>query len=170
VCAHSAVFSDSLADLVYKCLDHALLIESCAYLMEYIGREGTKEATTQRRQRYVEHILANELLPHQGLEATQEVHHRKATYLATIILKLVSVYRKECPADDRDDYSLKRVETTGGLFALLFRQLYRQFLKMLSLQCSRAADLGKTLSVVDVAHAKKITSGMKFAVSTGLRA
>lgn len=115
----------------------------------------------------MEHILSNEFLPHQGLDASDAVQHRKATFLAVIIVKLLRVYRKERPEDDRDDYAIKRVETSGGLFALLFRQLFRQFLKMLSLQLSRAAEAGKVLSIVDALHAKKITAGMKYAVSTG---
>lgn len=164
---HCPSWSPSFEDLARRSLDHALLGESRAYLIEHLGREGTKEATTQRRVRYVEHILSNEFLPHQGLDASDAVQHRKATFLAVIIVKLLRVYRKERPEDDRDDYAIKRVETSGGLFALLFRQLFRQFLKMLSLQLSRAAEAGKVLSIVDALHAKKITAGMKYAVSTG---
>ena len=159
--------SPAFSDMVRRSMDHVLLSESRATLVEHIGKEGTKEATNQRRVRYIEHILANELLPHQGLDASEEAQHRKATYLALVVVKLLRVYRGEEPPDDRDDYALKRVEPTGGLFALLFRQLFRQYLKMLNLQLTRAMESGKTLSLVDALNAKKITAGMKYAVSTG---
>ena len=42
----------ALADTVQRSLDHALLCETRACLVEYLGREGTKEATAQRRARY----------------------------------------------------------------------------------------------------------------------
>ena len=45
----------------------------------------------QRRTRYIEHILSNEFLPHQGLDASSEVQHRKATFLAVIVCKLLRV-------------------------------------------------------------------------------
>jgi DNA-directed RNA polymerase II subunit RPB2 len=164
---HCPDWTPAFSDMVWRSMDHVLLNETRAALVEHIGKEGTKEATTQRRVRYVEHILANEFLPHQGLDASEEVQHRKATYFATVVVKILRVYRGEEQPDDRDDYALKRLETTGGLFALLFRQLFRQFLKMLSLQLTRAVDAGKIVSLVDALHAKKITAGMKYAVSTG---
>ena len=167
IALHSPSWSPALADMVQRSLDHALLSETRLHLVEHLGREGTKEATTQRRVRYIEHILTNEFLPHQGLDASEEVLRRKAVYLASIVMKVIRVYSGEEPPDDRDDYALKRIETTGGLFALLFRQLFRQFLKMLSLQLSRAVDAGKSMSLVDALNAKKITAGMKYAVSTG---
>lgn len=160
-------WTPSFADVVMRSMDSALLGETRGYLLEWLGREGSKEATMQRRVRYIEHILSNEFLPHQGLDSSEEVLHRKAVYFTAIIIKILRVYTNKIPEDDRDDYSLKRIETTGGLFALLFRQLFRQFLKMLSLQMSRAIDAGKSLLMVDALNAKKVTAGIKYAVSTG---
>ena len=153
--AHSTHWSDSFSDLVSRALDTVMLEESREALIEFLGRGGTKEATVSRRVRYIEHILSNEFLPHQGLDSSMETQQRKATYLATVLLKLLAVHRGDLPEDDRDDYSLKRIETTGGLFALLFRQLYRQYLKMLGLQMTRIADAGKQINVMEVAHANR---------------
>jgi DNA-directed RNA polymerase II subunit RPB2 len=111
-------WSDGFRDVVHRCVDHPLLAHSRAFLIEHLGREGTKEATSVRRIRYIEHIIANEFLPHQGLDASPETLHRKAVYLALIVIKLVRVHINEQPPDDRDDYALKRIESTGGLFAL----------------------------------------------------
>ena len=114
-----------------------------------------------------EHILTNEFLPHQGLDDSFEVRRRKTIFLSAIIVKLLGVYTGIIEIDDRDDYSLKRIETTGGLFALLFRQLFRQYLKMLTLQFTRLLDTSKNLNVPDNMNAKKITAGIKYAISTG---
>ena len=165
--AHSPDWSDDIADVVRRSLDHWLVQESRAHLVEHLGKEGTKEATMQRRTRYIEHIITNEFLPHQGLDASESVLQRKALFFAAIIVKMIRVYTGQRPADDRDDYSLKRIETTGGLFALLFRQLFRQYLKMLQLQLTRAHESNKTINLPELLAAKKITAGLKYAVSTG---
>lgn len=39
----------------------------------------------------IEHILSNEFLPHQGLDASEEVRHRKAVFFATILIKIMRV-------------------------------------------------------------------------------
>lgn len=164
---HTTNWNSQLADLCLRCLDHSLIQASRSYLVEHLGKEGTKEATNQRRIRYIEHILSNEFLPHQGLDSSDDVLHRKAVYLSVIMIKLLKVYCGELKPDDRDNYAFKRIETTGGLFALLFRQLFRQFLKMLSLQIGRIIDNGGNIALETLLNAKKITAGMKYAVSTG---
>uniref|UniRef100_A0A6C0C2C6 DNA-directed RNA polymerase n=1 Tax=viral metagenome TaxID=1070528 RepID=A0A6C0C2C6_9ZZZZ len=162
---HSSSWNSDLADIVRRCLDHSSLSEPRTYLVEQLGKEGTKEATTQRRIRYIEHILSNEFLPHQGLDASPEVLHRKAVFLAVILIKMLRVYTGVQPPDDRDNYALKRIETTGGLFALLFRQLFRQYLKMLTLQIGRLVDSAGNLALDSMLIAKKISAGMKYPAS-----
>jgi DNA-directed RNA polymerase II subunit RPB2 len=159
--------SGELLDLLARSLDTGLLLEERSSIVEYIGREGTREATATRRARYVEHILTNELLPHQGLDASEAVRRLKGAFLGTVVVKLARVFLGELPPDDRDDYSLKRVETTGGLLALLFRQLFRQLLKMLSVQASRALEANKPFAAGDALNSKKITHGIRYAMSTG---
>ena len=137
-------------------------------LVEEIGRHGTKEATSERRLRYIEHILDNEFLPHQGLDSTPETVRSKCVFFALILTKLSRVFAGSLPPDDRDDFALKRVETTGQLFALLTRQLYRQLLKTMGLHVTKCVEGNKPLCIVDAVNAKKITAGVKYAVSTGV--
>jgi DNA-directed RNA polymerase II subunit RPB2 len=154
-------------NLLVRALDTPMTEEALPALIDWIGKEGTKEPTAQRRARYVEHILANEFLPHMGLEGSTEVKQRKALFLAHAVMKLMLVFLGILPEDDRDDYSLKRVEVTGALFSLLFRQLFRNFLKMLSLHLQRALEAGKYVNIVDALCPKKITAGFKYALNTG---
>ena len=144
-----------------------ILAKSRSEIMEDIGRHGTKEATIERRLQYIEHIIENEFLPHQGMEASPEVILGKCTYLCMVIVKLTHVFMGILPPDDRDDFSLKRVESTGQLFALLTRQLYRQLLKSMGTHVTRCVENGKVLSVIDCLNSKRITAGVKYAVSTG---
>ena len=43
--------------------------------------------------------------------------------------KLLKCYFNEIPYDDRDSYCNKRVETSGYLMALLFRQYFTKMIK-----------------------------------------
>ena len=145
-----------------------LLLRSHRDLVEEIGRAGTKEATAERRQRYLSHILANEFCPHVGLSAGEDVVLGKCSFFAIILVKLTRVYLGVTPADDRDDFALKRVESTGQLFALLTRQLYRQLLKMMGACIVKAVEANKPMNAVDFLNSKKITAGVKYALSTGV--
>lgn len=138
-----------------------------AEVMEEIGRLGTKEVTSDRRMHYIHHIMENEFLPHLGLDSSPEIVLKKASFFALILVKLAKVFSGQRPVDDRDDFALKRVESTGQLFALLMRQLYRQLLKSMTTYVAKMTESGKALTVTDCLNAKRITSGIKYAVSTG---
>jgi len=144
-----------------------ILLRTRGELMEDIGRHGTKEATAERRMQYIEHIIENEFLPHQGMEASPEVVLRKSTFLCMVVVKLARVFMGLLLPDDRDDFALKRVESPGQLFALLTRQLYRQLLKSMGTHVAKSVENGKPLAVTDCLNSKRITAGIKYAVSTG---
>jgi DNA-directed RNA polymerase II subunit RPB2 len=160
---HKSVIVENLV----RVLETPMSSEKPDHLIEWIGREGTKEPTQQRRARYVEHILANEFLPHMGLDDSPETRARKQAFMSLVVLKLVLVFLGIIEPDDRDDYSIKRIDTTGMLFGLLFRQLFRGFHKMLSMHVHRAVDGAKYVNIVDALNPKKITAGFKFALNTG---
>ncbi len=141
--------------------------KSDAELYEWIGKNGTREATVARRYRYVSHIFQNEFLPHVGLTVQPETRMRKAQFLGYAIRKLLLVYLGRLESDDRDDYSNKRLETAGMLMALLFRQHLRTFLKGASALLQRTVDGGKFVDVMTIMRAKRITSGFKYAFSSG---
>ena len=156
-----------LPELLARSLDTGLLLEDRQALVDHIGREGVKDATAQLRGRYVEHIVANELLPHQGLEATPATAARKAAFLAVVAVKLARVHLGDLPPDDRDDFALKRVEATGGLLALLFRQFFRQLLKDVAKAARRALDADRPFNASDALSSRRITVGVRSAMSTG---
>ena len=112
-------------------------------ILEWMGREGTKEPTRERRLRYIEHILTNELLPHMGLTLNPESLRAKACYLGFMVRKLVGTYTGQLQCDDRDHYANKRIDTAGVLMSLLFRQVYRTLLKSFTTQLQRLLENGK---------------------------
>ena len=112
-------------------------------LHEHVALEGTREASVERRQRYLDHIINCEVLPHQGLTGDPATVRAKALFLGLMVRKLVRVYRGELPLDDRDHAGVKRVECSGIQFGLLFRQVYRSVHKSLAVQLYRAGEARK---------------------------
>ena len=138
-------------------------------LLNWMGREGTKEQTKERRMRYLEHIITNELLPHMGLTTEKDVMRAKACYLGFMVRKLIGTYTGQLQCDDRDHYANKRIDTAGMLMSLLFRQVYRTLLKTLTLQMQRLLETGKLAytNIGELINHKKITGQFKYAFSTG---
>ena len=113
----------------------------------------------------------SEVLPHQGLAGTPEVHRAKALYLGLMIRKLIRVYVGELQADDRDHFATKRVDCAGTQYGLLFRQVFRATQKTLSAQLHRAAEAGKMqfTNVGDLVAGKKLSQAFRYALATGAR-
>jgi len=136
-------------------------------LREKIGKKGTLEQTREKRIRYVKHIFYGEVLPHMGLSQTLEVKRAKALFFGHAILKLLHVYKGVLTEDDRDHIANKRLLTPGFLCGLQFRQQWRMFLKALNIHIHRAVENGKFFNLPEVISPKRITSGIKYAFSTG---
>jgi DNA-directed RNA polymerase II subunit RPB2 len=144
-------------------------LASLEELYEHVGREGTREPTREKRQRYVDHLLNCEVLPHMGLVRTPEVLRAKALYLGLMIRKLVRVYTGELQPDDRDHLAAKRVDCAGTQFGLLFRQVFRQVTRGLAVQLYRAGEQGRLhyTNVGDLVAGKKLTQAFRYALATG---
>lgn len=140
-------------------------------VIDWIGRDGTRESTREKRVRYLDHILTNEMLPHIGLSREDAVLKLKGLFLGRMVRKLLRTYIDPAtyPCDDRDDYANKRIDSAGMLMSLQFRQLFRNFVKSLQTQLSRLAESDKleVTNVGDIINHKRISTGFKYAFSTG---
>lgn len=156
-----------LLDMLRPMLDNPISSMSAQDIAQWIGREGTKEVTQERRGRYVDHIFHNEFLPHLGMDEEPITLHKKALTLGFIVRRLLRVYQGLDPPDDRDHYANKRLDTVGSLIAVLFRQLFRNFLRTFKLSLFKSIDAGKYTNVVDSINSKRITSALRYHFATG---
>lgn len=107
-------------------------------------------------------------MPHLGMNEEPETFQQKIWYLAYMIRKVIRVYLKKQPVDDRDSYKNKRLDTAAPLLAVLFRQIYRNFIKNVKLSMMKAIQSGKTyVSVLDHINPSKITSALRYHFATG---
>ena len=138
-------------------------------LYEYIGREGTREVGKERRQRYIDHILNCEILPHQGLVDTPDVRRAKVLYLGLMVRKLLRVHNGELQCDDRDHMAAKRIDCAGVQFGLLFRQVFRQVHRSIAAQLHRASEQNRLryTNVGSIVAGRKLTQAFRYALATG---
>ncbi len=101
--------------------------QALEYLQKHIGsgsgiREqlsaSTLASVKSAKDKQVEEILAEELLPHVG---GADVIYEKACFIAAMTKKVLQVYTNKIPYDDRDGYPNKKVELPGNLLGNLFR-------------------------------------------------
>lgn len=159
--------SPEMLVIIRGILQHECIDMPFDELIEWIGKNGTKYPTKESRYRSLIHIIVNELLPHMGLDNSAKVCREKATYLGFALRKLLRVYMSEQDTDDRDHYANKILDTAGPLMALLFRQLYRTFLKTLTKRLQKNVDAGKFVNVTELINPKKIAQGFQYSLSTG---
>jgi DNA-directed RNA polymerase II subunit RPB2 len=156
-----------LADTLRPMLDNPICEMGAEEIAQWIGREGTKEPTQEKRTRYVEHIFRNEFLPHLGMDLTEETLLKKALFLGFIVRRLLRVYHDLERPNDRDHYANKRLDTVGSLIAVLFRQLFRNFLRTFKLCIFKSIEMGKYTNVVDSINSKRMTSALRYHFATG---
>lgn len=124
--------TDSDYNMIFQeCIQDAGTIRTKAAALDYfqknIGSGGgireqlsasTLASVKSTRERQVEEILAEELLPHVG---GADVLYEKACFIAAMTKKVLEVYTNKIPYDDRDAYANKKVELPGNLLGNLFR-------------------------------------------------
>jgi DNA-directed RNA polymerase II subunit RPB2 len=121
---------------------------------------------------YLKTNLDTELLPHLRTNSV-----KKMNFLGAMCRKLLKVRLGLLPYDDRDSFQNKRVETTGCLFASLFRQCLNRLVK--DLQRSVGKELNHNKSGKDVFElitinniykiikSTSIEGGIKYSLATG---
>ena len=126
--------------------------------LNYIGEKSLNTIPKDRRDKYATQVLENELFPHLGISTPKE----RAVLLGHMIRKLLETFTEKRPEDDRDNISLKRVETAGVLIGDLFRMLLKRFIENLKKYLVRRADV-----MIHIPRLNMITMGLRHCFSVG---
>lgn len=125
--------------------------------------ETDAETKKLQKQMHLKSLLLNNFLPH-----VEGPLINKAYYLGYMLNRLLKVYLKKQPLDDRDSYINKRIDLPGDLMFELFKQQYKKLLG----ECKKFFDnRNKSVEtpVVVIANIKPnlIEQGFKASLSTG---
>jgi DNA-directed RNA polymerase II subunit RPB2 len=155
-----------MMELLRPSIEEAFVIQSQAIALDYIGKRGSAVGVTrEKRIKYAKEILQKELLPHVGVD--EDCETKKAYYMGYIVHRLLLCALGRRNEDDRDHFGNKRMDLSGPLIGMLFRQLFRKLSKDVRLYCQRCVDSGKDIQLTLAVKAKTITSGLKYSLSTG---
>ena len=101
--------------------------EAIEYILKYsviLGQPKDIKISRDRRIVLFREMIERDVLSHLGKDL-----RKKAVYLGYMVNKLYNCFTGRIQFDDRDSYSNKRVETSGNLMAILFRQYFTKLVK-----------------------------------------
>ena len=84
------------------------------------------------------------------------------------VRKLLDVFTGARPSDDRDNYTNKRIQPSGILLAVLFRQIFRRTLNQLSLHLSKLpSNRIQFEHIINYCELKQLSSALRYSMATG---
>ena len=160
---------DDVNELIESAIvDNPMWALSKDEVLTWIGDEGIKErGTSEKKKRRALSIFLNETLPHCGMADDEATWRKKAAFLGLCVRRLVAVSLGYEQPDDRDHNANKRLDGPGPLLAVLFRQLFRNHLKLFHRDMERYVEAGKSVDIVDHINSKMITSKLRYHFATG---
>jgi len=153
--------------------------EALEYILRYSSILGQPKDIKLNRERKL--ILFKEMMERDVLAHVGYNFKKKALFLGYMVNKLLKCYFNELPYDDRDSYCNKRVETSGYLMALLFRQYFTKMTKDMRNQIMKELNSNpwknsKNMNIESIINnnnlfkiikSTTIESGMKYGLATG---
>ncbi|MCH9716474.1 MAG: hypothetical protein K0U52_05235, partial [Gammaproteobacteria bacterium] len=157
-----------LYDSLIAILQHNSNSMTLSQIYEYIGSYAqSKQSLTSaaKREKHVVHLIANELLPQHGCSNEPDVQLKKFIHLGIIVRRLLQADLDDsAEVDDRDDFANKLLSLSGPMLALLFRQLFRKFIKTLKSYLFKMVEKPKenclNLNIADAVQNHRITSAI----------
>eukprot|EP00746_Dinoflagellata_sp_MGD_P158898 gnl/MRDRNA2_/MRDRNA2_86586_c0_seq2.p1 gnl/MRDRNA2_/MRDRNA2_86586_c0~~gnl/MRDRNA2_/MRDRNA2_86586_c0_seq2.p1 ORF type:complete len:969 (+),score=-1.87 gnl/MRDRNA2_/MRDRNA2_86586_c0_seq2:233-3139(+) len=122
--------------------------------------------TTQiKRLSFAKEVLSCCFFPHLGVTSIN--HKEKAFFLGYVTHILLSVVLGRRKEDDMEHIANKRLESAGTLLARLFRSLLSDLRKDIAKKAQKLVDQGELIDFKKCIDDKKITSGLRYSLSTG---
>ena len=153
--------------------------EAIEYILKYSVILGQPKDIRIERDRKI--VLFREMIERDTLSHVGKSLSKKAVYLGYMVNKLYNCYTGRISFDDRDSYSNKRVETSGNLMAILFRQYFTKLVKDMrnsimkelnSNPWKETSDLSidkviNSNNLYKILKSTTIESGLKYGLATG---
>ena len=174
--------SDKL-DLLQSTIEEGSFVNTQEEALEYILRYSSilgqpKDIKLNRERKLIlfKETMERDVLAHVGFS-----FKKKALFLGYMVHKLLRCYFNELEYDDRDSYCNKRVETSGYLMALLFRQYFTKMTKDMRNQIMKELNSNpwknsKQMNIESIINnnnlfkiikSTTIESGIKYGLATG---
>ena len=165
------------------CAEHGICNAETAraYMLRYINYKAQCKdikITPASKMEYLLKSFQCELLPQIRNETTiDELYLRKVWFLGYMAQRVLKVHLGYLPADDRDNYQNKRVDTPGVLLVSYFRQCFNRLTKDIKKTILKELKQNKSgkdvFEIININNIYKIVKptliegGLKYALATG---
>lgn len=139
-----------------------------------LGQPKDIRLSPERKIQLFREMLERDLLPHVGLE-----FEKKSFFLGYMVSKLGKCFFQKLRFDDRDSYCNKRIETSGYLMAVLFRQYFTKLIKDMRNNIMKELnggpwknndqmeDIINSTNLYKIIKSTTLESGLKYGLATG---
>ena len=153
--------------------------EAIEYILRYsiiLGQPKEIRLSSERKIVLFKEMIQRDVLSHVGPDMK-----KKALFLGYMVNKLYYCFIDNIQYDDRDSYSNKRIETSGQLMAILFRQYFTKVVKDTRNSIMKELNSNPWKNVMDIdidvvinnnnlyklLKSTTIESGLKYGLATG---
>ena len=134
--------------------------------LSYIGSRGQAGGISRTdRIKHAKEVLKRFLLPH--ISTKDNCETQKSYFVGYMVHRLVNAHLGRVKEDDRDHYGKKRLDMAGSLLGMLYRNLFRKYIKEAGRYLKLLADKGDPLNITRAFKKDSITDGLKYALATG---
>lgn len=130
--------------------------------------KGYAEKTRAEKISAIKKLLMGKLLPHLGVDDSDETVAKKAFFLGYMVNRLCNAALGRVQEDDRDHYGKKRLELAGVMLGNLFKQFFK-IQRMTGEKALRDAvrKSPDNIQLQSLFHTETITRNMRSALATG---
>jgi DNA-directed RNA polymerase II subunit RPB2 len=157
---------ESIVDSVIEESYHISTVEEAFGYLNSIA--STKASTEDKADIYIHAVLQKEFLPHIGIDITS--YEKKALFLIYMIQYFLMVYFKQCEYDDHDHIRNKRLDVSGTLLSMIFKQSWSKVVKELDIAITKKleSNLGlHDLAFSQLVNNQHLTKDLSYVLSTG---
>lgn len=159
-----------IVEFLQLSLEASYHIETQNEALNYIGQNAiTVYKTTDERLNHAKMILQKDILPHIGVD--DKSFTRKAIYLGYMVRKIIYCATHRRDFDDRDHTGNIRIDTTGYLLAMKFRdgvqRVANETREFIRKRISGETNRDKAFTCASIISWKTITNDLINAIATG---
>ena len=145
--------------ILNKVIKKSYFVNTKEESLEYIGKFAMHIISKEKRTKYAEQILTNELLPHLGFTISKK---ELLLFLSLMVKKIINTRLGSRIIEDRDHISNKRCEVSGVLIGDMFRSLYKRFIRSIIPHLEKRQNIK-----IAIDRTKNITHGLQHCFATG---
>eukprot|EP00835_Amoeboradix_gromovi_P001397 NODE_63_length_25098_cov_0.440498.p1 type:complete len:1194 gc:universal NODE_63_length_25098_cov_0.440498:14088-10507(-) len=157
---------EQMLEMIKSSIEESFSIQDQHLAMDFIAKRGTVVGIDkQKRLRYTQDLLSNQVLPHIGTTSVE--HARKGWFLGYMTHRMLLCCLERRELDDRDHYGKKRLDLAGPLMTSLFRICFIKMRKEVIKYLQRCIDNNRDFNLTLAIRTRTITDGLRYSLATG---